>query len=172
MASRTSSSIASSKRDAKCRGIAFTISTILVRSSSLGQRSRKSGGLTTCRTPWTTAGRPGISSIATRPFRRSSRDPQCSAIACSIRVSASAGRGLVRVIMKVSISPCPREGLMPARRSDSAARHPSLNRVEGSACEASIRGTPGFSVSSWVSSRSEGVLRSVLPSRIRSASAT
>jgi hypothetical protein len=55
-----------------------------------GQRLRNSGGEKNVLHPWITAGCPGISSMLTRPFNRSSRAPQCSASFDS-RVSASAG---------------------------------------------------------------------------------
>ena len=70
--------------------------------SCVGQLSRNTGAEKTCCTPCTTAGRPGISSIATIPFIRIRRSPQCSARACNHNVSASAGS--VRTRRKDSVS--------------------------------------------------------------------
>ena len=131
MASRTSSSIASNSRDTKKRGTQVVIKTIRVLLSALGQRSRKSGGLTTWRTPWITAGRPGISSIATRPFRRSRRDPQCSATACRSNVSARAGIGRSRMTVNVSIPVWAGWRGVRARRTVSAATDVSPNNSAG-----------------------------------------
>ena len=60
-----------------------------------GQRSRNSGGEKTCWTPWITAGRPGISSIATRPFMRISARrnvPSAPATTTSVPARATADR--------------------------------------------------------------------------------
>jgi hypothetical protein len=176
--SRTSPSIASSKRAGKCRGMSRKIKTKRVLVSSDGQRSRNSGGEKTCCTPCTTAGRPGISSMLTTPFIRTNRSPQCSARACSHKVKASAGSGRSRRSDSVSMpsacrarvngDPAGRSGSMPSRTARAIGSKPAKSDP-GRVSIASERGANGFRASMRPSNEMSGRMRSTLLNTSRSA---
>ena len=116
------------------------------------------------------AGWPGISSMSTSPFMRSSRAPQCSASACSSSVSASAGTGRSRCSTKLS---------MP---SDVARDQRGLSVHDRRCCRrttsawrdfgVSPNARLGFSAPSRSRNATDGAATSVLLSSRWSASAT